>query len=102
MSVSMSMTKQIWDSQSMEIPCGSDGEESAHDAGDLGSVPGLGRSSGVGNGFHCRVCGFHPWLGMGTKVPSAAKRERKGGMRKLLEVFIILTVMRVISWHMHM
>ena len=51
MSVSMSMTKQIWDSQSMEIPCGSDGEESAHDAGDLGSVPGLGRSSGEGNGY---------------------------------------------------
>ena len=51
MSVSMSMTKQIWDSQSMEIPSGSDGEESAHDAGDLGSVPGLGRSSGEGNGY---------------------------------------------------
>ena len=51
MSVSMSMTKQIWDSQSMEIPSGSDGEESAHDAGDLGSVPALGRSSGEGNGY---------------------------------------------------
>ena len=44
-------TKQIWHSQSMEIPCGSDSEESARNAGDLGSVPGLGRSPGEGNGY---------------------------------------------------
>ena len=30
--------------------CGSDGKASACDAGDLDSVPGLGRSSGEGNG----------------------------------------------------
>ena len=30
---------------------GSDGKESAHDAGDLGSVPGSGRSPGEGNGY---------------------------------------------------
>ena len=29
---------------------GSDGKESAHNAGDLGSIPGSGRSPGVGNG----------------------------------------------------
>ena len=40
--------------------------------------------------------------GWGTKVPPAAKKQRKGDMRKLLEVFIILTVVRVISWLMHM
>ena len=61
MSVSMSMTKQIWDSQSMEIPCGSDGEESAHDAGDLGSVPGLGRSE-KGMATHSSVLAWRiPW-----------------------------------------
>ena len=32
------------------FPGGSDGEESACSAGDLGSIPGLGRSSGEGNG----------------------------------------------------
>ena len=32
------------------FPGGSDGEESAYNAGDLGSVPGLGRSPGEGNG----------------------------------------------------
>ena len=31
------------------FPCGSAGKESACNAGDLGSVPGLGRSPGEGN-----------------------------------------------------
>ena len=31
-------------------PCGSNGKASAYNAGDLGSIPGLGRSSGEGNG----------------------------------------------------
>ena len=31
------------------FPDGSEGEESACNAGDLGSIPGLGRSSGEGN-----------------------------------------------------
>ena len=33
------------------FPGGSDGEESACNAGDLGSIPGLGRSPGEGNGY---------------------------------------------------
>ena len=33
------------------FPGGSGGKESACKAGDLGSVPGLGRSSGEGNGY---------------------------------------------------
>ena len=33
------------------FPCSSIGKESAINAGDLGSVPGLGRSPGEGNGF---------------------------------------------------
>ena len=32
------------------FPRGSDGKESARNAGDLGSIPGLGRSPGEGNG----------------------------------------------------
>ena len=32
-------------------PGGSDSKESAHDAGDPGSIPGLGRSPGEGNGY---------------------------------------------------
>ena len=34
----------------MGLPCSSDGRESACNAGDLGSVPGSGRSPGEGNG----------------------------------------------------
>ena len=32
------------------LPCGSDGTESACDAGDMSSIPGLGRCTGEGNG----------------------------------------------------
>ena len=34
----------------MEFPVGSDGKESARNAGDPNSIPGLGRSPGEGNG----------------------------------------------------
>ena len=34
----------------MSFPGGSDGKESPCNAGDLGSIPGLGRSLGEGNG----------------------------------------------------
>ena len=34
----------------LSFPGGSDGKESASNAGDLGSIPGSGRSSGEGNG----------------------------------------------------
>ena len=34
----------------MAVPGGSDGKESACNAGDLGSIPGLGRSPEEGNG----------------------------------------------------
>ena len=34
----------------MDFPGGSDGKASVYNAGDLGSIPGLERSSGEGNG----------------------------------------------------
>ena len=34
----------------MDFPGGSDGKAFAYNAGDLGSIPGLGRSPGEGNG----------------------------------------------------
>ena len=37
--------------QKKGLPGGSDGKESACNAGDLGSIPGLGRSPGEGNGY---------------------------------------------------
>ena len=37
--------------KSYDFPGGSDGKVSAYNAGDLGSIPGLGRSPGEGNGY---------------------------------------------------
>ena len=37
-------------SLTLSFPCGSDGKECAHSVGDPGSIPGLGRSLGGGNG----------------------------------------------------
>ena len=36
--------------RTMDFPGGSDGKVSVYNAGDLGSIPGLGRSPGEGNG----------------------------------------------------
>ena len=55
----------------MGSPGGSDGKESACNAGDLGLIPGLGRSAGGGHGNplqysclenpHGRLAGYSPW-----------------------------------------
>ena len=40
------------------FPCGSAGKESAHNAGDLGSIPGLGTSPGEGKGYALQYSGL--------------------------------------------
>ena len=40
------------------FPCGLAGKESAYNAGDLGSIPGLGRSSGEGKGYPLQYSGL--------------------------------------------
>ena len=40
----------IWTPYKLGFPGGSDGKASACNAGDLGSIPGSGRSPGEGNG----------------------------------------------------
>ena len=42
----------------MGFPGGSDGKESAYNVGDLGSIPGLGRSPGRGNGNPVQYSGL--------------------------------------------
>ena len=42
----------------MGFPCGSAGKESACNAGDLGLIPGLGRSPGEGNGYPLQYSGL--------------------------------------------
>ena len=49
------------------MPGGSAGQESACVVGDLGSIPGLGRSPGEGNGYHSSILAWRiPW----TEEPS--------------------------------
>ena len=51
----------------MGFPCGSSGKESACNVGDLGSIPGLGRSHGEGKGYPLQYSGLEnsmdssPW-----------------------------------------
>ena len=42
----------------MDFPDGSDGEESTCNAGDLGLIPGLGRSPGGGKGYPLQYSGL--------------------------------------------
>ena len=48
--------------RSLGFPDGSDGKESAYNAGDLGSIPGLGRSPGEGNGSPLRYSGLENFM----------------------------------------
>ena len=45
----------------MDFPGGSDGKESSCNAGDLGSIPGLGISPGEGNGYPLHLAWRIPW-----------------------------------------
>ena len=61
----------------LDFPGGSDGKASVYNAGDLGSIPGSGRSAGEGNGNPLPYfCLRNPWteepgglqsMGMGLK-----------------------------------
>ena len=57
----LSLIEPIFTSSTRDFPGGSDGEVSAYNAGDPGSIPGLGRSPGEGNGneeaWQATVCG---------------------------------------------
>ena len=50
--------KPICVSRELDFPCGSAGKESACNVGDLGLIPGLGRSSGEGKGYPLQYSGL--------------------------------------------
>ena len=54
------------------FPCGSAGEESAYNVGDLGFIPGLGRSPGEGNGYLLQYSGI-PWTGSSSSCSTWAQ-----------------------------
>ena len=45
-----------------ELPCGSAGKESTCNMGDLGSIPGLGRSPGEGKGYPLQYSGLENFM----------------------------------------
>ena len=55
------------------FPCGSAGKESACNAGDLGSIPGLERSPGEGEGYPLQCSGLEN--SMDRIVPGVAKSQ---------------------------
>ena len=56
------------------FPGGSDGKESACNVGDLGSIPGLGRSPGEGNGYPLQYSGLEN--SMDCKVHGVAELDK--------------------------
>ena len=64
------LEKGIATDSSKDLPGGSDSKASVYNVGDLGSIPGLGRSPGEGNGnplqYYCldgqrSLIGYSPW-----------------------------------------
>ena len=62
----------------MGYSVGSDGEESACDAEDLGSIPGLGRSPGKGNGYPFQYSCLENSTGRETGGPQSMGSQRAG------------------------
>ena len=55
----------------LAFPCGSDGKEYTCNEGDLGLIPGLGRSPGEGKGFPLQYSGLEnttDWIDHGVAV----------------------------------
>ena len=60
------------------FPCGSDGKESVCNVGDLGSIPGLGRSPEEGKGYPLQYSGLenpHGLGSLGSPVHGVAKSQ---------------------------
>ena len=71
------MNKKASLPQTWGFPGGSDGKESACRVGDLGSIPGLGRSPGEGNGYPLQCsCLRIPWAGEPGKCETATEKKR--------------------------
>ena len=62
---------------SLGYPSGSDGKASACNAGDLGSIPGLGRSPGEGKAAHSSILALKiPWTAEPGRLPSTGSQSR--------------------------
>ena len=57
------------------FPCGSAGKESACHEGDLGSIPGLGRSLGEGKGYPLQYPGLENFMGYAMQSMESQRVE---------------------------
>ena len=75
------------------FPCGSAGKESTRKVGDLGCIPGLGRSPGEGNGCPLQYSGLeNP---MDCLVPGVTKSQtRLSDFHFQIEVSLLLLLSR--------
>ena len=65
----------IYTAPTVGFPESSVGKESTHNAGDLGSIPGLGRSPGEGKGYPLQYSGLEN--SMDCMVHGVAKSQRR-------------------------
>ena len=75
----------------MGFPGGSAGKESACNAGDLGSLLGLGRSSGEGNGYPLQYSGLENSMDRGAwwaTVYGVAKSQMTERLSLSLHVYV--------------
>ena len=71
----------------MSFPGGSDGKETACNAGDLGLISGVGRSSGEGNGYPFWPGEFHGQSSLTDYSPWGCKELDTTGRLSLSTVY---------------
>ena len=57
------LARKVLSTEIMGFPCGSAGKEFACNEGDLGSIPGLGRSPGEGKGYPLQYSSLENFMG---------------------------------------
>ena len=69
------------------FPGGSDSKESAHNVGDLSSIPGLGSSPGKGNGYPLQCSCLENSMDRGTWWATVLWGCKKSGTTEQLTLF---------------
>ena len=73
------------------VPCGSAGKESTCNAGDLGSIPGLGGSPGEGKSYPLQYFGLYSsWGGKGSDTAERLSLSASLTMLKPLTVWVTI------------
>ena len=74
------------------FPCGSAGKESVCNLGDLGLIPGLGRSPGEGNGYPLQYSGLE------DSMDGTVHRVTESDTTKQLTLYLLLLTLKL-DWN---